>query len=94
MFEWDDNKRAATLRKHGIDFVRATTIFDNPHIILPARSELEERWIAVGPKLITVVFTMRGEITRIITARHARKSERQIYEAQDFGRNSPNGRPH
>lgn len=89
MFSWDESKRLATLEKHGIDFVDAAEVLAGIHLRLPARSEAEERQIAVGVLngiAIAVVFTMRGEICRIITARRARRDERHRYEALFAGR--------
>ena len=78
MFEWNEEKRLATLVKHGIDFVDAAEIFGREHLVVYARSETEQRQIAVGEIdniTIAVVFTMRGQVTRLITARRARKNE-------------------
>ncbi|MFZ1302161.1 MAG: BrnT family toxin [Candidatus Microsaccharimonas sp.] len=81
-FEWDDEKRAAALEKHGIDFLDATRIFTGP--VLRARStfEGEDRWIAVGlldGLEIAVIYTLRDSTCRIITARRARTNERKRY---------------
>ena len=83
-FEWDENKRNATLEKHGLDFIDAVKIFKGD--VLTARSphEDEDRWIAIGlleGTLIAVIYTLRGGIYRIITARRARKKERDLYDA-------------
>lgn len=86
MFEWDEEKRETTLRKHGIDFVDAAEIFVNEHLLLPAKSETELRQIAVGEIngiAIAVVFTTRDAVIRIITARRARRNEREAYEAYE-----------
>lgn len=82
-FEWDKEKRLATIAKHKIDFIDAIEIFGGKVLILPGKSEIESRQLAVAPlgeKMIAVVFTMRGEIVRIITARAARKNEREQYQ--------------
>ena len=84
MFEWDEDKRQATLRKHGIDFADAIEVVLNDPLVLPGRSEAETRLIAIGPladKLIAVVFTMRGDAYRLITARRARNDEEARYKA-------------
>ena len=81
-FEWDERKRQATIIKHGLDFVLVTTLFDLPHVIMDSRNQTEVRKLIVGlhnQKLIAVVFTMRGECTRLITARGARENERRAY---------------
>ncbi|MDR7124503.1 BrnT family toxin [Pseudotabrizicola sp. 4114] len=89
-FEWDETKRLATLEKHSIDFVAAVEIFLNAHLLLPARSDIEERRIAVGlmkGKVLAVVHTRRGGTIRIITARRARNHEREQFEAYVAFRN-------
>ncbi|WP_299908063.1 BrnT family toxin [uncultured Paracoccus sp.] len=91
-FEWDEVKRHMTLEKHGIDFIDAIEIFDLPFLRVTARSETEQREIAIGfvqNMIIAVVFTGRGDVTRIITARRARRNEREAYEAYVAGRTSP-----
>lgn len=91
MFEWDEAKRVATLEKHGIDFLDAVEVFVEEHIVLPAKSEVEDRKIAVGSIggiPVAVVFTMRGDTIRIITARRARRNEREHYYAHVTGRHS------
>ena len=84
-FEWDEVKRATTIHKHGIDFVEAIEIFGTDHVILPGRSEIERRSVAVGMfdgRFVAVVFTMRGTKIRIVTARKARRNERAEYHAR------------
>jgi uncharacterized protein len=76
MFLWDERKRESTLEKHKIDFIDAIEIFGGKVLILPGKSEVESRQIAVAPsggKMIAVIFTVRGNDTRIITARIAQK---------------------
>ncbi|MDO9639197.1 MAG: BrnT family toxin [Pseudotabrizicola sp.] len=84
MFEWDETKRLATLEKHSIDFIDAAEIFLQEHLLLMARSEIEDRRIAVGQfhgVFLAVIHTRRGDSIRIITARRARKYEREQFEA-------------
>ncbi len=73
-FEWDENKRQSNLSKHGIDFVRAASIFSSP--ILEKEDNRydygESRFIALGETngiVLFVVYTMRGSVYRIISAR-------------------------
>lgn len=78
MFQWDEAKRDATLRKHGIDFIDAIGIFNGPCLHLFTSSDDELRRIAVGDMngtINAVVYTMGGDSTRIITARRARRHE-------------------
>ena len=67
-FEWDESKRLAVLEKHGIDFWRATAIWDVNHVILDARHQGERREMAVGfldGWWIAVIFMRRGERLRL-----------------------------
>ncbi len=86
-FEWDENKRRANLLKHDIDFIRAAAALQRPHMKITSNREGEARTLAICPdtqKLIAVVYTMRGEACRIISARAARKNEQRAYR-QIFG---------
>ncbi|HEY7334931.1 MAG TPA: BrnT family toxin [Bryobacteraceae bacterium] len=83
-FEWDENKRRVNLAAHGIDFVAAARIWEAPVIERPSPQthHNEERFIAVGKlasRVIAVVFTWRGEKRRLISARAARRNEREDY---------------
>ena len=83
MFEFDEQKRQLSLAKHEIDFLDAAEIFGGKILLLPARSEIEARQKAIAPlgqKMICVVFTLRDDKIRIITARAARKNEREKYQ--------------
>jgi uncharacterized DUF497 family protein len=96
MFEWDEEKRKLTLLKHGIDFVDAAEILLAPHIVVAGSSEQEVRKIAIGDLAgitIAVVFTIRGNNYRLITARRARRDEREKYQALLFGRYPKNEGP-
>lgn len=84
-FEWDEDKRAQTILKHGIDFADAVEIFDGAVLVAPSKHTSEERWIAVGlldDIEIAVIYMIRGETCRIITARRARRYERENYHAR------------
>lgn len=80
-FEWDGDKRLANLEKHdGIDFDHCYLVFeDERSFTYPSTREGEERWVIVGlmkNRIIAVVYTLRGEVVRIISARAARKEEK------------------
>lgn len=84
-FEWDEVKRLANIARHGLDFVRAKEIWEGPVLEIPSSQAHhgEERVIALGrveSRLIAVVFTWRHERRRIISARIARKDEKEIYK--------------
>ena len=86
-FVWDAAKASANRRKHGIDFVEATTAFDDPLSITvpdPVHSVGEERLLLVGGtalgRLVVVAHTDEGAQIRIISARAATRRERKTYE--------------
>ena len=90
-FEWDEEKNRLNQQKHNVSFEIAKEVFADPlHISkLDHRfSYFEERWITVGSTkkrdilvVANLFFTEDGEeIIRIISAREANKSERNIYE--------------
>jgi hypothetical protein len=86
-FEWDPKKAATNLRKHGVAFQEAATVFGDPLAITfqdPDHSEGEERQMTFGQslqrRLIVVSHTKRGDRTRIISARFMDRNERVIYE--------------
>ena len=83
-FEWDAKKNAANLRKHNIDFEEASTVFDDHHS-LEQKSAFkgENRIVRLGKStrkfILLVVYTLRSSVVRIISARQAGQSERNIY---------------
>ena len=88
-FDWDERKSRSNLAKHGIDFDAAVEVFYGPIVLRRSDRNNEERWIAVGSsenRLITVVFTRRADLIRIISARRARKNEEREYRNAKVGR--------
>lgn len=90
-FEWDAEKASANLRKHGVTFEEATTVFGDPLSITipdPDHSELETRFIDLGRshhgRLLVVAYAERGETIRIISARQATRGEKSKYEEEGF----------
>jgi len=86
-FEWDPKKAAANLKKHGVSFQEAATVFGDALAITfqdPDHSEGEERQLTFGlslqKRLIVVSHTQREDRTRIISARPLGRKERVIYE--------------
>jgi hypothetical protein len=91
--EWDEEKAAINRRKHGIDFDDAVAVFYGANVLRRSDRNKEERWIAIGEsegRLIAVVFTLRGNDLRIISARRARRNERRHYDQETMGR-TPQG---
>lgn len=87
-FEWDSNKAQSNLKKHGVTFDEASSVFVNPLALIfddEEHSTEEQREIIVGHstagRVLLVSFTERGkDLIRIISARRATKKERQDYE--------------
>ena len=86
-FEWDSEKAAANLRKHGVSFVEAATVFGDTlsdTFLDPDHSATEDRCITIGVSrsgtLLVVAHTERGERVRIISARKPTRTERNYYE--------------
>ena len=86
-FEWDPRKAEINLRKHGVSFTEAGTVFGDDLAITvpdPDHSLNEERFITVGwsnrRRLLMVSHTDRGNRVRIISAHELTKSERKEYE--------------
>ena len=86
-YEWDETKRNANIRKHGIDFLEAVHIFDGDVIIIEddRYNYGETRHIAIGllqERVIVVAYAERNEVTRIISARKATHYEQINYFEQ------------
>jgi uncharacterized protein len=86
-FEWDEKKARTNLKKHGVSFDEASTVFADPlarTIHDPQHSDEEDRFVIVGEShrqtLLVVVFTDRGDKIRLISAREANRRERKDYE--------------
>lgn len=87
-FEWDDNKNKANVKKHGISFEEAVTVFEDDEalvIVDDAHSREEERFVLIGfsykANLLVVCHCYREKdsVIRIISARKANRQEREDY---------------
>jgi uncharacterized DUF497 family protein len=87
-FEWDSRKASANLRKHGVSFEEAKSVFFDEQARLiddPDHSEDEDRFVLLGLsqslRLLLVCHCYRadGEVIRIISARKATRSEARFY---------------
>ena len=84
-YEWDETKAQTNRRDHGIDFADAATVFEDD-VALTASDDAshEERFVTLGMdavgRLLVVVYTWRGDLIRIISARKATRTERRYYE--------------
>ena len=92
IFEWDEEKRQRNITEHGIDFIEAVSVFDDPQvsIFFDTRKDYgEERFNAYGQsngRCIRVCFTMRGKnIIRVISMFKVHKKEwNRYYEDRMF----------
>ena len=86
-FEWDEKKNRQNQTKHGVSFELAQYVFADPKRVIAedlSHSETEKRHYCfgkVGEGILTVWFTYRGNVIRIIGAGYWRKG-REIYEEE------------
>lgn len=90
-FEWDPNKAASNLRKHGVTFGEAATVLGDPlsiTVLDPDHSLEEDRYITVGLsyrlRLLIVAHVERDARTRIISARELTRKEKKAFEEGGF----------
>ncbi len=83
IFEFDKQKSKRNNEKHGIDFVEAQRIWEDPDcLMIPARTIGESRFLLIGKyqnKIWSAIFTLRNKKIRIISVRRSRKNEEEIY---------------
>ena len=89
-FEWDEKKAKQNLKKHGVSFEEAATVFGDPlsmTIADPLHSTVEHRWVTMGltyrERLAVVVHTNRGSTIRLISARKATRREKRAYAEEN-----------
>lgn len=85
-FEFDPKKSQANQKKHGIDFIEAQALWNDPdYLEIPAKITDEPRYLVIGKigvKIWTTVITYRSHKVRIISVRRARKEEVAFYESE------------
>jgi len=86
-FEWDADKATANRKKHGVDFADAVTVlYDELALTVLDDSDHEERFVTVGTdalgRILIVVYVLRGDVLRMISARKATPLERRQYEEE------------
>ena len=84
LFEWNDDKAALNVIKHGVYFEDAALVFNDRNRIEKydlAHSVDEDRWLTIGMvnSILCVIYTERGEATRLISARKATPQEKREY---------------
>lgn len=82
--DFDSIKRAKTLAERGLDFARAGEVFSGKHFTGQDMRQdyAEDRFITVGlldARLVVMVWTLRGEVRRIISMRKANEREKAYY---------------
>lgn len=84
-FEWDARKAASNLRRHGVSFAAGARALAGGNVLeRPDERENygEERTFALAPleeKVLAIAYTMRGDVTRLISVRRATRNEREAY---------------
>jgi len=83
--EWDPKKAASNYRKHDVRFADSVAVLeDEQAITLRDFEDQEERWVSIGSdalgRVLVVVYTLRAQRIRIISARRATRQERTQYE--------------
>ena len=84
-YEWDPAKARANALKHGVEFVDAVGALEDPlAIVLDDPHPAEPRFLSLGldflGRILVVNWTMRGDASRLISARRATPTERRLYE--------------
>ena len=85
MFEWDEEKRQQNLLKHGVDLLYAAVILEGDVVTMvdDRKDYGETRYLALGmmgEDILAVIYNLRGENIRLISARKARKKEYERYQ--------------
>ena len=84
-FEFDAAKSESNRAKHGIDFVEAQALWNDPMLLeIPAKTDDEPRYLVIGSidgKHWSAVMTYRGTNVRVISVRRARAEEVALYES-------------
>lgn len=85
-FEWDAGKATKNWARHEVSQAECEQVFFNAPLVLaadPAHSATEDRFFALGQtdgeRLLLVVFTLRGPLVRVISARSMSRGEREVY---------------
>ena len=83
-FEFDKRKSRSNKKKHGIDFIEAQALWEDPDLIeIPARTTDEPRFLVVGrigDRHWSGIVTCREDRMRIISVRRSREEEMELYE--------------
>jgi hypothetical protein len=87
VYEWDEAKRKANLRKHGLDFFVAHLVYESPNKVtyrlreIPEQRFLDVALVEIEGAILALVYTIRNENVRLISFRRASRRERRAYAA-------------
>jgi uncharacterized DUF497 family protein len=83
-FEWNEAKALINLKKHGVAFADAVTVFLDPLAIDAPEFDSPDRFVVIGraasSRVLFVVYAERQDRIRLISARKANAAQRRIYE--------------
>lgn len=86
-FDWDGGNLRKNWEKHGVTSLESEQVFFNEPLIVQdddKHSQMEPRWYGLGStdsrRLLLVVFTIRNNRIRVISARDMSRKERKVYE--------------
>ena len=86
-FQWDEGNSNKNLLKHHVEDWECEQVFFNEPLLVfddPKHSLIEKRWAAFGRtdggRLLVVIFTRRGKLLRVISAREMNRKEILFYE--------------
>lgn len=89
-FEWDNYNAEKIWRKHNVTFSECEELFFNRPLVVSddvKHSEKENRFYALGntdaSRMLFVVFTLRKNLIRVISARDVNRKERKAYESHE-----------
>jgi uncharacterized DUF497 family protein len=89
-FEWDEGNWEKNWIKHGVSWVECEQVFFNVPLVVTddsKHSQMEDRHFALGHtdsgRRLFVVFTIRGDKIRVISARDMNQAERRLYDEED-----------
>jgi hypothetical protein len=91
-FQWDEGNADKNRTTHGVTRAESEQVFFNVPLVLapdPPHSRAEDRYYSLGVtdagRALFVVFTIRGELVRVISARDMSRRERRVYEQAKEG---------
>ena len=88
MYQWDEAKREANLQKHGLDFLDAHIVYENPNkVTYPSQKRGEHRLqdialVEINGDVLSLTYVLRGDNVRVNSFRNASRRERRVYGIQ------------